>query len=186
MKKWIPALIMLFVGVVLFFAFQCHRKTTTDFKLENQGQPRKSDFLQYQRDSVFALSPNPMPYKPTDFKTYRGFRDYWRTPLVYPYSLCSIDSPSSAMICDERKVKKVESNGQKEQFYHGFTHFCFNQKCLAGLSDNIKGEFDFFVFHFGTNESESFEKKELWIQRCYELGLDGTNLISTRNYYNWF
>ena len=53
-----------------------------------------------------------------EFYTYAGFRDWWRFPLVYPYSICCIDTLDAGHLsCYDGKSKV--SNGEAEGYVQG-------------------------------------------------------------------
>jgi hypothetical protein len=45
-----------------------------------------------------------LPTVNPDYFTYFGFRDWWRWPLVYPYSIHAIDTVDHGRLLDESEV----------------------------------------------------------------------------------
>jgi hypothetical protein len=69
---------------------------------------------------------------PSDYLSYFGFRDWYRWPLVFPYSLNSIDSRDNGFLCYEKEAKSISgSNDGIEQIYLGdIKRFTFNEQLL--------------------------------------------------------
>ncbi|MFK7786554.1 MAG: hypothetical protein AB8B56_15645 [Crocinitomicaceae bacterium] len=99
---------------------------------------------------------------PGDYLTHFGFRDWYRWPLVFPYSLNSIDSQDDGFICDERLAENI-SGSQKgiDQIYLGdIKKFTFNAEVLIAETGD-KGSKKYKMLRFSdkkiTNYASSFE-----------------------------
>lgn len=60
---------------------------------------------------------------PPDFYTEAGFRDWWRYPLVYPYSVTAIDTPEAGAL-------GREDGGSSAPDIHDITHVALDGRLL--------------------------------------------------------
>lgn len=96
-----------------------------------------------------------------NYFTYFGFRDWYRWPLVYPYSLNSVDIRDDGFICDESKAKDITSaqDGIDQISLGDIKRFNFNKEILiAETGDEHPNTFK--LFHFKTKKISSFKTLE--------------------------
>ena len=104
-----------------------------------------------------------------DFYTYLGFRDWWRYPLVYPYSINAIDTLDYGFLEDESAVMSYRSSANDGiQLIHGIERFTFDQNYML-----IERSSDFVLFDFGRGEWEEFETREALIEEAEKLNFEG-------------
>jgi hypothetical protein len=105
-----------------------------------------------------------------DFYTYFGFRDWWRYPLVYPYSIHAIDSFDNSFLVDESPVTDYETDSINDtiDLFSGIQSFTFDKKYLL-----VDRGSDFILFEFATGESSSFETKQKLIDEAKRLHFTG-------------
>lgn len=121
------------------------------------GRHPESAFL----DSIKNIQPDNIDI-PVTYYYCAGFRDYYRMPLVYPYSMVTIDDLAEASIEDESKVKNVfVSSEGSEQIMHSITNFWFNRNILIAKA-NVTWEQDsthYITLKFTTKELKKFATK---------------------------
>ena len=116
-----------------------------------------------------------------DFYTYFGFRDWWRAPLVYPYSIHAIDGLESGYLVDESKITDYETASLKNgiDLFSGIQMFTFDKTYLL-----VDRGSEFMLFEFRTEESQSFEKKQDLINEAKKLKFEGNLEFMTLKDYN--
>ncbi len=62
------------------------------------------------------LDPNMLNHDPVEFYTYLGFKDYYRYPLKYPYSIHSMYEQSNGELFNEINVSHFDENDNGELF----------------------------------------------------------------------
>ncbi len=69
-----------------------------------------------------------------EFYSNPGFRDWWRFPLTYPYSIHCIDTFESGDLCRHDGKSKI-SDGEEAQIQglNALTAFSFDAQYLVGL-----------------------------------------------------
>jgi len=123
---------------------------------------------------------------PDSYLSYAGFRDYYRMPLIYPYSLCTIDDMIYGQINDESGIKYIAKDANKsKQVVHGITSFTFDNKLLLAKTGALSlDEAIFILFHFESGKIEEFDTKEALIERASSFNFDTENRwITIKEYY---
>lgn len=122
---------------------------------------------------------------PNEYFTYAGFRDSYRMPFIYPYSINAIDILDNGFICDESD-KEVNRN---EQILHNITNFTFDKNIF--VSEN-KGHLSsdstyFTLLHLDTGVKEIFNSKTKMNIKADSLGFDTLrHMLSIEDYHNKF
>ena len=133
-----------------------------------------------------------------DYYAYFGFRDWWRFPLVYPYSIHTIDEVDYGCLYNEGNVKNYEDiNNQKliNMDICGITHLNLDQNYLLLQVDKdsrfreenevVKGEF--ILFNFNTAAAKRFVSKDELLTEAKKLGFSGKlELMTLREYDDLF
>ncbi|GEM51923.1 hypothetical protein EB1_17130 [Empedobacter brevis NBRC 14943 = ATCC 43319] len=175
---------LLIFGFVTFISFLL----TLNFEPENPKNTKQIELLKnYTPDFLHREIP-------LSFYTNRGFRDWYRYPLPYPYSINWVDTPNyGAEIIDERNIDDINFNeeGKIKINIKPIRLFSFNQKYLvAGVSsdDNYKKDsLTYIIFHFGSNKIEQFKNKIDLTKRTDELKFDRVDsMVSLEDYENKF
>jgi len=129
---------------------------------------------------------------PTQFYQYLGFRDYYRLPLAFPYSIHCTETPGVGDLFDERNVQKFDANdnGEKECALKNICEFAFDTnyilaKCVYNQGKDA--EYKFFIYDIKENKSEEFSTAIQMNRRAAELKFSGDKkLTSCEVYYGKF
>jgi hypothetical protein len=116
-----------------------------------------------------------------DFYTYFGFRDWWRAPLVYPYSIHVIDGLESGYLVDESAITDYETASLQNgvDLFSGIQRFTFDKNYLL-----VDRGSDFILFKFQTGESQPFETEQDLITEAQNLQFEGNFEFITLKDYN--
>lgn len=117
--------------------------------------------------------PEAGPVSP-DFYTYFGFRDWWRFPLVYPYSILAVDTTERGkLVAASGDVDFRNPNeGLEDAGISDITLLTFDQKTLLVKTGETYQTFDFASRQVGMfqSEQELFDAaKKLQFQGEYRL-----------------
>lgn len=129
---------------------------------------------------------------PTQFYTYLGFRDYYRLPLRYPYSLHCIDSLGNAELYNEQNVTQFDVNDNGELFcdLSKINSFCFNRNFLIGTRIKSQGEKAstmYFIYDFASKEMREFKTEKGLRNYAKSKGFkEGFVMNSCKGYYRSF
>lgn len=122
-----------------------------------------------------------------------GFRDWYRYPLVYPYSVNWADSPySGASVRDERRVKDINwsSEGSEQVFNRGIHFLSFDRNYLfASYFENEykRDTLHYYILHLGSNEVEELKSELELRKRADELNFEKVDsMISVEDYQKLF
>lgn len=116
-----------------------------------------------------------------NFYTYFGFRDWWRLPLTYPYSIHAIDTLDEGFLMDESAVVDYETSSVNDavSLIDGITAFTLDRNYLL-----IKRNSDFMLFDFHTAEQKEFSSEEELFTEAKRLKFDGKYEFMTLREYN--
>jgi hypothetical protein len=115
-----------------------------------------------------------------EFYTYFGFRDWWRAPLVYPYSIHAIDGLEEGFLVDETGITNYITDpiNDAENVFYGIQEFTFDEKYFLANRGN-----DFVLFEFGTDTFLTFETEKALIDEAQKIGFEGEfNFMSLQEY----
>jgi hypothetical protein len=141
---------------------------------------------------LISLEPDSMKGKiPSQFYSYLGFRDYYRLPLMWPYSLHCTDTLGDATLYDERFVQQfdVNDNGERSCNIHGIMDFEFTKDHLIGRKIRIeeKPKTYYFVYDLKTRTEKEFQTFKELMNFAGAHGFDAnTELKSCKVYYHEF
>ncbi len=129
---------------------------------------------------------------PTEFYSYLGFRDYYRLPLKYPYSLHCIDSLGYCELYNEANVIRFDVNDNGEEFtgLDGIAEFIFDKNYLIGakvkVENNVVSKY-YFAFDFEKNKVRDFKsKKELLLFTKENNFSENFNFYTSKTYNDLF
>ena len=138
----------------------------------------------YVPDSISKKVPN-------TFYTHFGFRDSYRFPLVYPYTINCVDAIELGQIFDERNAIDITYNddGVNQLQIYDITDFTFDSKMLlvklAPQTDDK--EIMYILFHFDTQETEQMDTYSTLIKKAKSYGFSGSDsLITIKEYDSLF
>ncbi|MFV0537595.1 MAG: hypothetical protein ACK5M3_09510 [Dysgonomonas sp.] len=134
-------------------------------------------------DTLKSMQPEDMQI-PKEFFTNAGIRDFFRMPLVYPYSINAIDELDCSYINNEEgkryRAKDINSN---RQVMDSIFSFSFNKEILIAQT----GTSTYKLLHFKTGEIEEFENDSTMRIEAYQYGLDTIKpMITVDEYYSKF
>jgi hypothetical protein len=104
-----------------------------------------------------------------EFYTYAGFRDWWRFPLVYPYSICCIDTLDAGHLAWYDGKSKISSGGAEGyvQCLNRLTEFSFDAHYLIGHMEEDESrsvvknhDLNWVLFDFATGKFDLFRSKQ--------------------------
>ncbi|MEI7833101.1 MAG: hypothetical protein WCJ56_07895 [bacterium] len=105
--------------------------------------------------------------------------DWWRIPLIYPYSLYAIDSlDGSAGLCRYKGGAIENPNASEEQLNYEITRYNFDGNWLIYQLDNGDG---WGIFNFTSGTSQSFSSEEELLTKAKEIGYAGELHLHTIN-----
>lgn len=136
-------------------------------------------------DSLKAMQPDSITIPDTYF-TYPGLRDYFRMPLIYPYSIRAIDDLAYGYLHDESGIKYIAKDANKsKQVISNITEFSFDKNTMTGKTEG--DSLPYFVFHFKNGKTERFRHENEINIHISQLGLDTTKpMITIGEYYRKF
>ncbi len=116
---------------------------------------------------------------PDDFYTYFGFRDWWRFPLVYPYSIIAVDTTEQGRLARGDGADFRDPNtGSRVSGLDGITRLAFDQNLLL-----VETGAGYRLFAFDTQEVRSYATEEdLWAA-AKEQGYQGEPQLITLDAY---
>lgn len=142
----------------------------------------KNEYERYSLlDTIKSYQPDSINV-PISYYTYYGVRDYYRMPLVYPYSLNCIDVLEKAYITYEGERNPNNS----KQILHDIDSIVFDRNILAarlaeGMTDDST---KYILLHFRSGMIENLNNKNELKQRMNELKFDSSKkMVSIEQYY---
>ena len=159
--------------------------TETDSRIYSDSLSSKN-----QIDYLKSLTPDSLKDKiPTSYYHYFGFRDWYRYPLIYPYSLTSVDVVNYASLSDERNVVDISdsNDGEIGLGLNGITALSFDQRLLLVKTEDfyhLDALPSYFLFHFDSQKIEQFDDLEGLIDRANQLKFNGSDTLMTMEDYS--
>lgn len=147
-----------------------------------QEEQRKREHIERIKEMVPAARRDQVP---ADFYTYPGFRDWWRFPLVYPYSIHSIDSLEDGNLCRHNGTSRIADGGESSVM-EDITHLSFDadlllvRRAVTVTGDGApRRKFVYVVFAFETGQKAEFDtEKALWAEAT-KRGFKGEKQLKT-------
>ena len=131
------------------------------------------------------VPPEELKYIDEDFFTYPGFRDWWRFPLVYPYSIYCIDTFDDGTLsrCDgEAKI----ADGAGQAVLDGITHLNFDGAfLLARRGADVKQNgirrrlYTYVLFEFNSGQRWVFDTEAGMLREEEKRGYTGPAELMT-------
>ena len=114
-------------------------------------------------------------YCSSDFDCDRGFGDYWRVPVRYPYQISSIDTLDKGCIDIWQK---------NDQIVCGVTHYAVLDSVMVGRIASSPSD-QWFSFNFETEEIVYYPSEQALMAVCEKFGVTGKpELKSIRQHYD--
>ena len=204
-KRIIPrnaalALGIVFLIVSVYTGIDLTRKTynkikTTVSALKNFPETVNTENNRDTTDYVRILKLyEPKQYNgkaPDAFYNDYGYYDWWRFPLVYPYSIYCIDVLDGGQVANDSGKTSFENGGLVNTISDYFDRFTFDANYFIGISaaapgsNNSAGEY--FMISFQSGKTEKFKDREAMMKKLDEIGFTGSReFISVRNYSGRF
>ena len=125
---------------------------------------------------------------PDQFYSYLGFRDYFRMPLRYPFSIHCIDQTENGSLYNEENVERFDAsdNGEKSVNIDGIIAFSFDAHILLArqLYDSESKTEKYIIYFFDTGNTEEFNTSDKMNVRARELNFNGNSkLVSCKDYF---
>jgi hypothetical protein len=153
-------------------------------------------------DLLDSKTPNPQiqllrSYVPPDvlatinpeYYTYFGFRDWWRFPLVYPYSIHTIDMVDWGFLYDDSRVVDYRSgtDASTSTGISGIRQLALDRNYLLLKTQKElwkeDSEIQFVIFKFSTQEKWTFDSEDRMFEKVKSLGFQGDlRLMTLREY----
>ena len=172
----------------ILLTLSCNFKSNNKKEIEsNQSVEKKTRYL----DSLKIYEPK--KYKgqvPKDFYTYFGAFDWYRYPLVYPYSICCVDVTDYGNIFSDEGVNDLENASGHIPLAFDFDKFIFNDKYFIGKkskgfnsNDTTKFEKEYFIFSFQNGSKKEIKDKVILKEKMKEIGFNRDTVFMTINEY---
>lgn len=129
-----------------------------------------------------------------EFYTYSGFKDYYRFPLRYPFSIHSMFSKTNGELYNEVNVTRFDENDNGENFsgISNINKIAFDKNFLlieqevsSTRTDKIINHY--ILFNFETEKKEEVPNFQKLLQVAKEKGYTGPDsLMTLGQYYQLF
>jgi hypothetical protein len=140
------------------------------------------------------LPENTLGNEPEQFYTYLGFKDYFRYPLRYPYSIHCMYTKDNGELYNESNVGRFDENDNGE-IYSGISNIhkiAFDKSFLLIEQAVTSTRTDKIIYHYILYSLDTEKKEETTsltklLQLAKEKGYNGPDtLISMEQYGNLF
>ena len=129
---------------------------------------------------------------PKAFYTNRGAFDWWRFPLVYPYSIGCIDVTEYGTIYSDKDKTNYDEGGSMQPLSDYFNKFMFDKSYFVATrvkspfdSDTVKFVDEYFIFSFSNGTSEAVKGADNLRKKLKEIKFSGdTTFITIKDYGN--
>lgn len=162
-----------------------HKIKTTVTALKNFPEIVGTDQSKDTSDYLRTLkSYEPLKYKgkvPEGYYTYYGFRDWWRFPVVYPYSLTCIDVLDYGALVNEINTTDFEKGGIVSPVTPQFNKLIFDRNYFAGWiksdhRDTIPAE-KYFIFNFQNGKMDTLQTHDALNKKLDEINFTGDRVF---------
>lgn len=149
---------------------------------------------QLYRDSIKMFSDNYQSIDTNYFNSY-GKEEWYRVPLVYPFSLNMISELKYASLKNDKNTNfetgEYDSNIIENISYAAFDSnylLCRIEKVINTSPEDNKAEPDFVIFNLKTGKTERYSNFETMLSSAKKLGYKGReDLVPVSEiYYQWF
>ncbi|MES2514419.1 MAG: DUF1634 domain-containing protein [Bacteroidota bacterium] len=128
---------------------------------------------------------------PEAFYTYLGFKDYYRYPLRYPYSIHYMDSKDNGELYNESNVNRFDENDNGE-IYTGLsniTKIAFDKNYLLAEQSVTSTRTDklinhYILFNFETEKKEEVASLSKLLQLAKSKNYSGPDTLMTLEQYH--
>lgn len=183
-KPYFPPIGYALLLAVLSFGCVCCWFDVRQFTIsESHPNPQVELLKSYAPEETLpTINPN--------YYTYFGFRDWWRFPLVYPYSIHTIDTVNYGRLYDESKLTNYDDINNQEltdMDIDDITHLALDRRYLLLRTETeIREvlEVKYILFEFSTAEKTVFDSEAALFEAAKALDFEGDLQLVTLNDYN--
>lgn len=125
------------------------------------------------------------------FYTYFGYRDWWRYPLVYPYSIHAVDTTAVGFLTSEDPLENYEEASSSYSIVSGITKLSLDKNyMLLETTDSPFGEpgpddtITYKIFAFETEEITEFPSEQAMLDEAKKLHFAGSLKLLNINEYD--
>jgi hypothetical protein len=120
----------------------------------------------------------------TSFYTYLGFRDWWRLPLMYPYSIHCVDVVNHGQLVSEKEVANVTTANDSKIRAMGvinITHLSFDKKLLLVRVQDTTAQY--VLFDLADQNQEIFQSEAELLKKADLEGFSGPKKLESLQEY---
>jgi len=136
------------------------------------------------------LPANILNNEPETFYTYSGFKDYYRFPLRYPFSIHCMDTKDNGELYNEVNVMRFDENDNGEIFsgLSKISKIAFDKNFLLIEQEVSSTRTDkiihhYILFNFETEKKEEFSTLQKLVQAANQKGYNGPDKLMTLEQY---
>ncbi len=121
---------------------------------------------------------------PDGFFNYFGFRDYYRLPLTYPFSIHCIDELDNGQLYNEKFVTEFDRNDNGETALNltEIHAFLLDKNYLVAELKTARNTF--VIYYFSSDKQEVYQTKAQVVERLQQLNFRGnTNWKTCKDYF---
>jgi glucan phosphoethanolaminetransferase (alkaline phosphatase superfamily) len=137
------------------------------------------------------LDPAVLNNEPEEFYSYLGFKDYYRYPLRYPFSIHSNFEQTNGELYNEKNVSRFDENDNGEIYIDidNINKIAFDKNYLLIEQTTTSTRTDKIIYHyilFDFNKEIQVEAKSLQnlVKLAKQKGYSGTDTLITLRQYN--
>lgn len=129
---------------------------------------------------------------PDQFYCYFGFRDYFRFPIRYPYSVHCLDVKENGELFNEKNVSRFDEgdNGEVSMGITGINKLAYDKNFLlselvyASSETPDKKQSHFILFEFGTESKTEVKSENELFLTARKKGYKGIDSLMTIEQYD--
>lgn len=121
---------------------------------------------------------------PESFYTYLGFRDYYRLPITYPFSIHCIDELKNGQLFNEKLVTDFDrnDNGEIATSLNNIQAFVADRNYLLAETYNGKRK-EFVLYDLTTDRTQSFSGETELLSAALQKGYKGERHLKSCTVY---
>lgn len=134
------------------------------------------------------VAPDVLRTVPDEFYSHPGFRDWYRFPLVYPYSVHTIDDLQRGYVCRHSTGQRIDDGEEEQLQIEDLTHLAFDGRLVVARVDpNPSPPFRdagdtlqpvcWIVLKFETGAIEKFASEADAVTSAKEQGFTGSRKL---------
>jgi hypothetical protein len=120
---------------------------------------------------------------PESFFSYFGFRDYYRLPLTYPFSIHCIDELDNGQLYNEKFVTEFDRNDNGETALNLSEIYAFLVDKNYLVAELKTARNTFVIYYFSSDKQEVYQTKSQVLTRLKQLNFKGDENWKTCKIY---